>query len=190
MELEGCSAILYKIKMIPMIFTSILFRCLSFVAMATFLRIYSIFPVVLIWFVTHNTLQKVIFQKSFFFNLCKGGIAIINNIPGEIISLTVGPILLPGRKFYYHKKDVTKEDKTGVDLRRRRWFFFDSIGSLILHGLTLITIMILWETTSLLQDNLSVCAFDLIKHNVTLFLGCILGLGVSNCIMTFLYFKY
>ena len=141
LELEGCPAVLTKIKMIPVILTSILFRCLSFVAISTFLRWYAIIPTLIIWFIGHNTFQKVIEEESWFLNIFKAGGSVVANIPYEIISITVGPILVSAKvSYWWQEGEVTKQEKADVELKRRKLFFFDSIGSFLAHGLTLMTI--------------------------------------------------
>ena len=168
-----------------MIFISIIFRCLSFATYAMLLRFYVIIPVILMWFVAHNILYKVMLDSSFFRNICKDS-NVLEYLPAEVMCVTAGPVILPRTKSW--SLETTQEKKSDWDRRRRKLFLLDSIGAFILHGMTLITIIVLLETTDLLEQNLSICTFSIVRNNLSLICGCIFALGYLNCITILIYY--
>lgn len=186
--LSTSSMILTRIKLMPLIFISIIFRCTSFVIMVTFIRGYSILPMTMIWLFAHLAFQHVVSSTPFFGNIrtfFKG----LYSVPAEVMQVTVGPILLPSNIYYWHQDSITEEDKADLIYKRKRLFFLDSVLAFLFHGVTLLTITLLWEHTTLLNDNLSACTFDFIRNNVPLFCDCVLFLGFFHCLTSFLYLK-
>ena len=103
--------------------------------------------------------------------------------------MLVGPTLVPIERFLWFKDNVTSEEKEEHNLKRKSYWLFNVTASFMSHGIILIIIIILWETTSLLDQNLSTCTFPIVKNNVSYICGIVLILGGLNCLMTYLFYK-
>ena len=104
--------------------------------------------------------QYVVYRSSFLFNICKKDANVLSNIPEEVISVTVGPVLPPAEIYHWYEKDISKEQKEEQELIRKKLFLLDSVTSFISHSITLILIIVLYESTTLLNENLSFCTFQ------------------------------
>ena len=176
-----------------MIFTTLTFRCGSLVMMASLLRWYSIFPIVWILWMTYITDQKVKFDSSFdsiqFEKVTELKI-ILQRFLTKFGVLLVGAVLAPIEEQFWMLETLYKEQKDKHDLMRKKMWIFDSIASFLCHAIILITIIILWETTSILDQNLSICTFPIVRNNVSIICGMIMTSGLFSCLMSYLYYKY
>ena len=181
------------IKLVPMILISLIFRCLSFVTMVTLLRFYSIFPVFVILLISYNTSQTIKYDQSLFYNLCNEDtdlrFAAFVNLIRAYGDTLVGPTLVPIEKLWWRQKYFSIEWKKKHDMKRKKIFLFDAITSFASHGLTMVIIIILWETTSVLDQNLSICTFPLVKNNVSLICGVIMSFSAVNCLLSYFFYK-
>ena len=193
LDLNSIDLIRLRVKIMPMIFISTAFRCLSFTMIATLLRIYSIFPILWIFWISNSVAEMTVFDNSFFFNLCnkktKSLYNTLANILNGVAGILIGPVLFPIEKHYWFKNNFSQDEKREHDLKRKRYFLFDAGLSFVSHGVVLIIIVSLWETTALLNQNLSVCTYELFKNNITLLCCFIMILSLLNFLMTYLYFK-
>ena len=194
LDLKTFDLIFLKAKCVIMIFITMIFRCSSLVMMATMLRWYSIIPILLIGWISHNTTQYVFHQNSFFFNLCQktkyslfGSLSDVLKRAGFIL---VGPRLNPIERFLWFHETFSNEEKKEHDMKRKKLWLIDSIISFVFHSIILIIIIVLWEKTSLFDQNLSVCTFPIIEKNISMICGIIMGVGLLSCLMPFLYYKY
>ena len=194
LDLKLTDLILLRAKCVPMVFISMIFRCASFVMMATLFRAYAIIPIVFIWWISHNTEEKIVDENSFFFNLCSQDTydipLTLANAFQKFGDMLVGPTLWPIEKLYWDKENFSTEEKKDHDMLRKKCWLFDAISTLLSHGIVLIIIIVLWETTTILDQNLSICAFPFIKDNISIICGIIIILGTLNCLMSFLYYKF
>ena len=116
--------IFLRVKIIPMVFISMLFRCLSFVLLATLFKFYSIFPIIWILWISHTTSVKVTSEQSFFFRLCNDDTASIcwslSSVFWAIGDIFVGPVLYPIKKHLWYVETFNKEQKRKHDMMRKR----------------------------------------------------------------------
>ena len=193
LELKTCDMIYLWLKLVPMILISLIARCLSFVTMVMLLKLYSIFPVFVIWLISYNTLQTIKYDQSFFYNLCNEDtdlrFAAFVNLIRAYGDTLVGPTLVPIEKLWWRQKNFSVEWKMKHDMKRKKIFLVDAITSFASHGTTMAIIIILWETTSVLDQNLSICTFPLIKNNISLICGIIMSFSAANCLLSYLYYK-
>ena len=194
LDLKLTDLIFLRAKCVPMVFISMIFRCVSFVMMATLFRAYAVVPIIWIWWITHNTAEKIIYKNSFFFNFCTRDtddlLGILMNAFQKFGSMLVGPVVYPIEQFYLYKENISTEAKKKHDKLRKKLWLFDGLSTLLSHGIVLIIIIVLWETTSIVDQNLSICAFPIIKDNISIICGSIIILGALNCLMSFLYYKF
>ena len=193
LNLKSMDLIRLRVKIVPMIFVSTAFRCLSFTMIATLLRFYSIFPILWIFWISNSIEEMTVFGNSFFFNLCnaktKNLYNTLANIFNGVAGTLVGAVLFPMEKHYWFKENFSQDEKRYHDLNRKRFFLFDAGLSFISHGVVLIIIVSLWETTDLLNQNLSICTFEIFKNNISTICWFIMILSFLNFLMTYLYFK-
>ena len=177
-----------------MVFITMIFQCLSFVMMITLLRLYSIFPILWIWWMTENSTPKVFYKNSFFFYCCQeenfSFYAVIRNHFAIAGNLLVGPALAPIEKKYWRVESFSEEQKREHDTKRKKYWLFNAITSFLYHATILIIIVVLWETTSVLDQNLSPCTFPVIKDYISIICGIIVALGMLSCLMPYVYYKY
>ena len=171
------TVIINGMKMMPTIFISTTFRTFSLVLMSSCLRYYAAIPILVI-VIIQTTLTKCILcdtksLKEFLMSFA----------PYAVMSLVSGPILKPSPNNEIDQK---------LNEQRKKWFLYDSIATLVVYGITLSVTIILWERTSLLQQNLSTCAFDFVVQNMT-YIACLLqALGFCHfliCLMCFMCIK-
>ena len=84
---------------------------------------------------------------------------------------------------------VNPWDANDVIASNKKIFLVDAITSFASHGITMVIIIVLWETTSVLDQNLSICTFPLIKNNISLICGIIMSFSTVNCLLSYLYYK-
>ena len=167
------------IKMMPIIFISTTFRTFSLVLMYSCLRYYAVIPILVTAIIQTFMAKKIL--DSIDSTRFKDFVLLF--VPYAIISLGSGPILSPT----YNENE---EQKRELNKQRKRWFFYDSMTTLIVYGTSILVIIVLWETTSYLQQNLSICAFDAEKQNMFPVAGCLLGLGFCHCAISFIYMTF
>ena len=190
LDLKMFDIICLRVKCTPMVFISILFRCLSFVMMATLLRVYSIFPIIWIWWISQSTVQKAVFERAFCSNFCKRELAGIQFKGFGIIGGTlVGPTLKPIERFFWYEDGFDTKQKIEHDMKRKRYWLLNAITSFLSHGTVSIALIILWETTSTLNQNLSWCTFPMVKENISIICGMVIALGATNCLTSYLFYK-
>ena len=138
-------------------------------------------------------LQKLFYDKSFFFNLCNEDpddlLISICNFFTSVGFILVGPIETPIELASWWQETFSEEEKKKHDMGRKRWWFVDSVSSFVSHGTVLIITIILWETTSVLDQNLSVCTFPLIRNSISIICGVVMTLSALNCLLSYLYYK-
>ena len=179
-----------RLKCTPMVFISLSFRCLSFVMMATLLRVYLIVPIIWIWWISQSTRQKAIFEEEFCSNFCKRKLAGIQfKSFGIIGGMLVGPTLTPIERFLWYEENFDPRQKIEHDMKRKRYWLLNAITSFWSHGAVSIVLIILWETTSTLNQNLNKCTFPILKENIAIICGMIITLGATNCLTSYLFYK-
>ena len=193
LELKTRDVIYLWMKLVPMILISLVVRCSSFVIMLTLLRTYSFIPIFVIWLISYNTLQAIKYDQSFFYNICNEDtdlrFAAFVNLIRAYGDTLVGPTLVPIEKLWWRQKTFGIEWKVKHDKKRKKIFLVDAITSFASHGTTMVIIIIFWETTSVLDQNLSICTFPLIKNNVSLICGVIISFSAVNCLLSYLFYK-
>lgn len=179
-SMDMCSMIMLRIKLIPMVLVSTLFRSLSLVTMAIYLRLYALVPIAVMFIVQIGIANKFRFaQKDLRY---WGKISMFLLIEYKIMSLISGQIFQVGGKATTTTNIHQKMQKSRIML-----FLVDSLFTLLVYGLGLVAVMVLWENTNLLSENLSPCAFDIMKYNVNMICGTLIGLGFISCIFCYLY---
>ena len=148
-----CTMIMDGLKIFPMVLTSTTFRTFSVVIIASFLRWYSLCPILLMLIVQVIMVKKLIRRNSYTREF------VASFAPYGIMALISGTILSPTVN--------DGEDETRLlNQKRKAWRLFDSISTFVVYAIALSIIMILWETTTALNKNLSLCAFNVVKNNV------------------------
>ena len=144
--------------------------------MITFLRLYVIIPILLTIFV-HIINRKLVI----------GGRGIVRGtslyVPYGIMALVSCPILKN------EQKTQSEEEKQQFDRKRRMWFLTDSIVTFIVYGLTLASIIVLWENTNELRIHLNTCTFEAVKSNVPMICGSLSAIGLIHCLMCLFYIR-
>ena len=193
LELTMYDLISVRAKCVLMIFTTVTFRCGSLVMMTTLLRWYSIFPIVWIWWMTYRTDQKLKSNSSFAsieFQKVTELKIILQNLLMLFGVLLVGAVLAPIEERYWMLETFYKVQKENHDLERKKLWIFDSITSFLCHVIILIIIIVLWETTSVLDQNLSICTCSIIRNNISIICVMIMTSGLFSCLISYLYYKY
>lgn len=204
LDLQTFELIILRFKIAPVIFISMIFRCSSFVMITTLLRFYSAFPVLLIWlmsrFIRKMRSKHYLNEESFSVDLWKCRLTKKSaSVPYTIIrllehsgELLTGPVLAEIHRYAWSvcDKAFIEKVKKSHDMSRKQLFFFDATMSLATHGLCMVIIIILWENTSVLDDNLSVCAFSWTTANISVLCGAVIALGTINCLFSFIYYYF
>ena len=187
-ELNTYKMIVLRIKIAPMIFSTLVFRCLSLVIFTTYLRLYSIIPILLMFFVQYfifnylsihyfenvSAWQRLFSKEHFLRDL-------FIDIEYKILALTSGQIVYP------MQMSNVIEVVNVARWRRIKLLWYDTICTFAVYGTFLIAIIFLWSSTSLLIENPNICTFEIVKENTEIICGSILGLGVCSCILSFIY---
>ena len=216
LDLKTVELIILRFKIAPAIFISMIFRCSSFVMMTTLLRFYSAFPILLIMLMYHyirRTRNKLYENKALrFLDLCKSPytktsktisknkkrknnqrkqpLYYIVRLLDHSAQVLTGSVLVEIQRYawYIIDRNFTEQEKKNHDKDRRTLYFFDSMISLVTHGLCMVILIILWEKTSVLDDNLGLCAFSWTKVNISVLCGVVIALGTINCLFSFIYY--
>ena len=187
-ELNTYKMIVLRIKVAPMIFTTLVFRCLSLVIFTTYLRLYSIIPIFLMFFVQYfifnyrgvhyfenvSTWQRLFSKEHFLRDL-------FIDIEYKILALTSGQIVYP------MQMSKVAEVVNVARWRRIKLLWVDTICTFAVYGAFLIAIIFLWSNTSILIENPNICTLEIVKENTEIICSSILGLGVCSCILSFIY---
>ena len=192
LELTKSNLIYVRAKCVFMIFTTLTFRCGSMVMMTTLLRWYSVFPIAWIWWMTYKTDQKLKSNRPFAsiqFQKVTELKVILDNVLEKFGTLLVGAVVAPIEERYWMIETFYKVQKENYDLERKKMWMFDSITSFFCHAIILITIIVLWETTSVLDQNLNICTFPIIKNNISIICGMIMIPGLFSCLISYLYYN-
>ena len=216
LKMKSLNLIFIRLCLAPVIFVSVVFRCLSFVLIVLLLRLFSIIPILWILWISNNTRQKVGYKKSLFFNSCQAPLQwTVRFLFEQSGYLLTGPVLEEYNRIFWFRKEKNIEDLdkvselrlsraniitkmiTGHELykvdahekKRTYLFLFDAISSFLSHGLVLIIIIILWEATPILDQNLKICTFPWIKSHISIICGGVISLSAINCLLCFFYFK-
>lgn len=162
--------------------------------MATLFRYYSIIPILWICWISNEAGSKAVDGSLIFVNLCSTRLLRDTSSENPILRqigyfctslgvICVGPIFYPIEQFYWWESTFSEEEKKKHDMERKKYWFFDSASSFVCHSTVLIIIIILWETTSALDQNLSICTYPLIKNNISIICAIIMTLSVLNCLI-------
>ena len=185
-ELNTYKMIVLRIKIAPMILATILFRCLSVVIFTTYLRLYSIIPILLMFSVQHFIFNYHIIHHSENISAVKRLVQkehflrdVFMEIEYKILALTSGQIIYP--------KSTVIEVVNVARRRRIKLLWVDSLCTLAVYGIFLMAIIFLWNATSLLKENPNECTSLILKENTEIICGSIIGLGVLSFGLSFIY---
>ena len=158
------------------------------VIFTTYLRLYSIIPIFLMFFVQYfifnylsiNYFENVsawqrLFSKEHFVR------DLFIDIEYKILALTSGQIVYP------MQMSNVIEVVNVARWRRIKLLWCDAICTFAVYGAFLIAIIFLWNNTSILIENPNICTLEIVKENTQIICGSILGLGVCSCILSFIY---
>ena len=165
-------------KIMPLFLTSTIFRVGSLVMMILFFRVYAIVPICIMVMV-----QNFITRRERLYSL-KGRQAEpwFAFLPFEMLAICCGPVHV---KPTHMQLNVRRQFTNYQD--KKDYFFLDALLTFIVYGLTLITITVLCEKTTLLSKHLNTCTFPILKNNVIVICSCLSTVGLVHCILTKLY---
>ena len=150
-DLPMCSKLAFRIKMIPVLLLSTMFKTSSLVIIMTFYRLYSIIPIFLMFLAQIIITHKVRNPKALKTMAWK---ATILQLPYMAMALVSGQILVPS--------------SFNTNRRRKRVFLVDAISAFVINSLTLCSILIVGEFTPILTNSLGICTLDVVKENTEL----------------------
>ena len=81
------------------------------------------------------------------------------------------------------------EMKKEHDHKRKKLLFFEGISAFVSHGLVMLIIIVLWESTTILNHNLSICTFPWIRSNISVICANVIALSALNCVLSYVYYK-
>ena len=169
-DLPMYSKLVSMIKMIPVLLLSAMFKTSSLVIIMTYYRLYSIIPISIMFLAQIIIVHKVTNPKALKTMAWK---ATIIQFPYMIMALVSGQILKPG--------------PFNTNRRRKHLFLVDAISAFVINSLTLCSILIVGQFTPVLTNNLGICTLDVVKQNIELICGCIVTLGLLNCIVFYIF---
>lgn len=180
-ELRTCSMIAVMIKIMPFFLTSTIFRVGSLVMMILFLRVYAIVPIFIM-----AMAQNFITRKGRLYLRGRQAEPWLAFLPFEMLAICCGSVLVvPTRLPWNLRNQFMTQIKSDQD---RKWYFLlEAISTFAVYGLTLITITVLWEKTTLLHKHLNTCTFEILKNNVIVICSCLSAVGLLHCILTQIY---
>ena len=171
-------------KMVALILFSTIYRTFSLVIMAILIREYTVLPILMMIIVQSFLAKKIVGKPG------STGDFLLTFIPYGVMTLISGPILPPG-------KSESNQDLPETRFKRKRWFFYDSIVTFLIYGLTLVIIgLIWWWSPILLEKNLNGCFIGVITgrvkgfDNVIIICGSLLGIGILHLMLSAIHFQW
>ena len=178
-DLPMASQIIIRMKVVPILLSLAIFKTLSLVIILTYLRIYAIVPISIMFFsqiMIAMKVRKVPLVKAYKWS------GALQQLPYMVMAIVSGQIFKPINKFDNSQSTYYKE-------LRRRLLTIDAIVMLIINGSTLLSIIILWKTTFLLHDNLGLCTLTILKENTVSVCAFVISFGLFNLILLRVSFR-
>jgi hypothetical protein len=172
-DLPMYSKLVCRIKMIPVLLLSTMFKTSSLVIIMTFYRMYSIIPISIMFLAQIIIVQKVRNPKALKTMAWK---ATIIQLPYMTMALVSGQIFTPS--------------SFNTNTRKKYLFLVDAISTFVISSLTLCSILIVGQFSPFLVNNIGICTLDVITNNIELICGCIIMLGLLNCIIFYIFREY